>query len=111
MSLFLCGYSLLAQNNDTVNIFQKVLFDCLWQRGEKLDAHPRFLKTTFFPGPDNECGNLHIKMVLNRKYKIHMSTNGRRRICIDEHTIHGDILAAGNHVIPGMDIIYSEINR
>jgi hypothetical protein len=50
-------------------------------------------------------------MALNRKNDIDMGPDRGRRLRTDEHTIHGDILAAGNHVVPGMDEIYSEIYR
>ena len=105
------GHSLFTQNDNAVNIFQKIFLDCLRQRGEKLDAHPFFLIAAFFPVPDNESGHLHIIMVPSRKNKIYMGTDRSRRVCVDEHAIHGNISAAGNHVITGMNKIYSEINR
>jgi hypothetical protein len=32
------------------------------------------------------------------------------RFCADEHAIHGNILAAGNQVVPGMDKIHPEVH-
>ena len=50
-------------------------------------------------------------ITLSRKYQVHVSPYRGWRISINEHAIHGNILAAGNHVISGMDKIHSEINR
>ena len=103
------GNSLIPQNYYPVDVLEEVFFNCLRQRREKLDPHSRSLKAALFPAPDNECRNLHLMFVLGGKYEIHMRPHRGRGTCIDEHSIHGNILAAGNHVIAGMDEIHSEI--
>jgi hypothetical protein len=45
------------------------------------------------------------------KEQIDVGANRCWRICIDKHAIHGNILAAGNHIVAGMDEINSEVNR
>ena len=90
---------------------EKVLFYSLRKRCEKLYAHTRFLIAAFFPVPDHECRHLNLMLALCRKYQVHVCAHRGRRIRIYEHAIHGNISAAGNHVIPGMDEIHSEVHR
>jgi len=91
-------------------MFKKILFDSLGKRREELDAHSRFLVTAFFPVPDNECRNFDFMATLNRKYHIHVSACRGRGLCVDEHPIHRNILAAGNQIIACMDEINSEVD-
>ena len=82
------GNTLLAQNNYPVNVLEKILFNGLRKRREKLDPHTGSLIDAFFPVPDYECGNLNFMLIPGGKYQIHMSTYRSGRGSINEHTIH-----------------------